>query len=186
MGESLLKRLLFVGTWIHVLCVIGAVAGIVCGREWRLLLIPMAIVPFVRLVSVSVIDEEKERGRWAKMFLHLLQEMVGIPAVTSFSTLLAFRFGGGFCFWAPSMMAAATITVLFLPVFTPSTVLHPLLRVSTLLLIAVWGVMSPFVSGEPQDAMLFGFTILALCHIAVRFILGLWDVRKEAQREELF
>ena len=184
MGESLLKRLLSVGAWIHVLCVIGAVAGIVCGREWRLLLIPMAIVPFARLMSVSVTSGKKKRGRWAKMFLHFILEAASLYCVTASSTLLAFHFGGGSCFWAPSMVAAATVSVLFLPLFTP-TVMHPLLRVATLLLIAVCGVISPFVSGEPQNAMLLGFSIPSFCYVAVRFILGLWDLRKEARREEL-
>ena len=186
MGERLLKRSPSVGAWIHVLCAIGAVTGIVCGREWRLLLIPMAIVPFARLLSIPVISGKKERGRWARMLLHFFQEAACFYVITSSSVLLAFHFGGGSCVWAPSMMVAATASVLFLPVFTPRTVMHPLLRVSTLLLVVVWGIVSPFVSNAPQDAMLFGFTILAFCYGAVRFILGLRDLRREALREALF
>ena len=186
MGERLLKRSLFIGAWIHVLCAISAVAGVVCGREWRLLLIPMAIVPFARLMTIPVVSGKKKRGRWARMLLHFFQETVSFYVITSSSAVLAFHFGGGFCVWAPSMMVAATGSVLFLPLFTLRTVLHPLLRVSTLLLMVVWGIVSPFVSNAPQDAMLLGFTILAFCYGAVRFILGLRDLRRKAQREELF
>lgn len=166
-----------------------AIAGVASGREWRLLLVPAAILPPLKMAgsSLKYHDLTFRRAVTAPSgtaFPSLCRAMavaidvIGCVAATNFALEMSRHFGGGSCAWAPVAMAAAVTAAAMLPFFTEGW-RYPALRNACLSVELASLAAMPLLLSDSRSAAGLGGIFIALVYAPIRVWLAVRNRKKE-------
>lgn len=153
-----------------------ACAGVVAGRDWRLLLVPLAIVPLQRLIGVGM--SSNGVAETPKMS-SVLREASHAGISTALACPLAASLASGICPWAAGAMAAAMASLAVAPPLHVAS-RHQGVRIVAMLLSAALYAASGFVPGGCDGMVAAGTMIGFPVFIVVRVVLAVRERKREA------
>lgn len=157
-----------------------ACAGVVAGRDWRLLLVPLAIVPLQRLIGVGMSSDGMASDSEAEtQKMSALREATHAGITTALACPLAVSLASGGCPWSAGAMAAAMASLAVAPPLYAAT-RHRGVRIAAMLSAAALYAASGFVP-DGCDGMVAAGTVVGFPgFIAVRVVLAARDRRRVA------
>ena len=161
--------------WLAVGFSALACAGVVAGRDWRLLLVPLAIVPLQRLIGVGMSSD----GEAATPKMSVLREASHAGVSTAMACPLAASLASGCCPWAAGAMAAAMASLAVAPSLQVAS-RHQGVRIAAMLSAAALYAASGFVPGGCAGMVAAGTVIGFPVFIAVRVAIAFRDRKREA------
>lgn len=147
-----------------------ASVGIVAGCAWRLLLVPLAMIPVLRMVgagfsSRSVRSSEGVTDAYGSALGDVSQAGIATVVVD----FLTMHLGGGGCPWAPCAVTAAMAAAAVLPVLS-GPVRFPAFRAVCLLASAVCFALVPFVFADDLSIARLGSVFVMFVYAPTRLI----------------
>ena len=161
----------FVAIVVVALFSVLAGVGIVSGCEWRLLLVPLAIVPLLRMIGamagVELPVSEKPASEGAgDTYGTALGDCVHAGVASMLAEVIARNLGCGRCFWAPgAVTAAATLPLL------SGKVHHSVLRMVCLFAAGAYFAFAPFVFVQDLDMVQLGSVFTMFVYVPTRLVL---------------
>lgn len=162
-------------TWVFGLVAFAAFAvlagvGIVSGRAWRLLLVPLAMIPVLRMVGAgfSLSPLQSSEGV-TDAYSSALGDASQAGIATVFVDFLAMHLGGGECPWAPCAMTAAMAAAAVLPVLS-GPVRFPAFRTACLLAAAVCFAVMPFAYADDLNIARLGSAFVMFVYAPTRLV----------------
>ena len=166
-----------------------ALVGVTIGREWRLLLVPAAILPPLKMAGASLKYNDltfrrtvtASSGMAFPLLYHAMAvaiDVIGCVAATNFALEMSRHFGGGSCAWAPAAMAAAVTAAAMLPFFTEGW-RYPALRNACLSVELASLAAMPLLFAESQSMVGLGGIFIALVYAPIRVWLAVSNRKRE-------
>ncbi len=156
-----------------------ACIGVMIGREWRLLLVPVAMLPIVRLMGAALIWDASPLKKWKGVPVSaVLMDITHAGVLSLFPAAFAGHFGGGACSWAAGAMAAAVSTAAMTPPFC-GVVRYNGIRMAFVYSAVACMTIAPFVFSGSQLILSLGGALVMLVYGPLRWFLAVRDLRKE-------
>lgn len=146
--------------------------GVVAGREWCLLLVPLAMVPLLRMIGAvfsAPASSVPEGG--ADAFSTALGDCTHVGLASILTDVIARNLGCGRCVWAPGAMTAAMASSAALPQLS-GKVFYPAFRAVCLLAAAAYFALAPFVFPQELDMGPFGSVLTMFVYVPARLYLA--------------
>lgn len=156
-----------------------AVVGIVLGRGWRLLFVPLAILPLVRLIRGGDQSEDATPGKTGKRYRVVFHDIFHTYIAVGGAWSLAFYLPGGSCAWAQGAMAAAMTAISVSFPALAIQVRYPVLRLVCAYAAATCYAFLPMIFTRDPGIAVYGSFFVVLVYIPVRFIRAVRDRKKE-------
>ena len=172
---SAMKPKILIGAATAVFAVLAGV-GVVAGREWRLLLVPLGMLPCLRVLAKVFSVERGAAEDVSESYSSALGDAFHAGFATVFTDVLAVHLGGSGCYWAPCAVTAAVAMASLLPVFSVP-VRYPVLRATTLFAAAAWFAVMPFAYTGSLDIARLGTAFTMLFYAPARLILAFRRLR---------
>ena len=154
-----------------------ACVGIVIGREWKLLLAPLALVPIIRMVG-SIIDRDNMPGAPRRsLFTAALRDIVHATIPSAVACPFVMSLADGRCAWAAGTMAAAMSAIAASAPFLGRIQYRTLLSSALLAASAVYALVA-FVSKGDSGWLVCGTAITFPIYAIVRVAIAARDWRK--------
>ena len=151
-----------------------ALASVAIGREWRLLLVPVSLLPLLTMMGAGLKYGDSSCRRASSILLDIIYCVVA----TNFAEQMAKHFGGGACFWAPGAMATAVTAAAMLPFFYGS-VRHPVLRTVCMSVEMASTAVMPFLFPNSKNVVGLGGIFIVLVYVPIRIYLAVRDRKRE-------
>lgn len=154
-----------------------ACAGIVIGREWKLLLAPLAIVPIIRMVGSFIGSGDMPGGPRRSLFTAALHDIVHATIPSAVACPFVMSLADGRCAWAAGTMAAAMSAIAASAPFLGRVQYRTLLSSALLAASAVYALVA-FVSKGDSGWLVCGTAITFPIYAIVRVAIAARDWRK--------
>ena len=152
-----------------------ALAGVAVGREWRLLLVPVTILPILTMMGAGLKYDDNPTYRNTRS---TILDFFYCVAATNFAGQMATHFGGGSCFWAPGAMTTAVTAAAMLPFFY-GKVRAPILRTVCMSVEMASSAALPFLFTDVKNIAGLGGICIVLVYTPIRIYLAVRDRRME-------
>ncbi len=152
-----------------------ACVGVVLGRDWKLLLVPLAVVPVLAMLGGMMAGLEEENRKTGHM-LSALTETVNTTTATIIAYALCAQLAPR-CPWAAGAMAAAMAAVSITSPFA-GPMRSRALRVGTMLCAAVFYAGTAIVTSGNADIVGYGGTFSIPVFAVARIWLAVRDSKK--------
>ena len=168
---SAMKPKILTGAATAVFTVLAGV-GVVAGREWRLLLVPLGMLPLLRMIGAafSAPASSAPEGS-ADAYSTALGDCTHVGLASILTDVIARNLGCGRCVWAPGAMTAAMTAAAALPQLS-GKVVYPALRIVCLLAAAAYFAFAPFVFPQELDMGPFGSVLTMFVYVPTRHCLA--------------
>lgn len=166
-----MKRKILTGAATAAFALLAGV-GVAVGREWRLLLVPLAMIPLLRMIGAvfsASASPAPEGG--ADVYSTAFGDCAHVGLASILTDVIARNLGCGRCVWAPGAMTAAVTAAAALPQLS-GTVVYPAFRIVCLLAAAAYFALAPFVFPQDPDMGLFGSVLTMFVYVPARLCLA--------------
>ena len=146
--------------------------GIVTGREWRLLLVPLAMMPLLRMIGATFSPSESPASEGgAGTYSTALGDCSHVGFASILTDVIARNLGCGRCVWAPGAMTAAMTAAAALPQLS-GKVHYPVFRTLCLFAAAAYFALAPFVFAQDPDMGQLGSVFTMFVYVPARLCLA--------------
>lgn len=155
-----------------------ALAGIVVGRDWKMLLVPLALLPAIRVFGADSTTRGLLPNFVSASDVFAAREIMLALLATAGTFAISSRFATGKCGWMAGAMTAAIAAISTTRPFSGNS-RHRLLFVFCMLGAASSYAIVAFVSSGDVNATGFGALFVFPLFVVARAWLGVRDSRKE-------
>lgn len=156
-----------------------ALVGLVLGRDWKLLLVPLFLLPTIRFFAADSTTKEVVSGSAPASTVFTVREIMLALVATAGAFALSARFATGKCVWSAGAMTAAMSAISTIHLFS-GTFRHRSLFAFCMLGAASSYAIVAFATSGDVDATGFGALFVVPVFAVARAWLGVRDGRKGA------
>lgn len=151
---------------------VPAGVGIVTGREWRLLLVPLAMMPLLRMIGATFSPSEGPVSEGeASTYSTALGDCAHVGFASILTDVIARNLCCGRCVWAPGAMTAAMTVAAALPQLS-GKVIYPVFRMFCLFAAAAYFALAPFAFTKDPDMGQLGSVFTMFVYVPARLYLA--------------
>ena len=154
-----------------------AIVGLVLGRDWKLLLVPLVLLPPIRLFGVGLTSKDTSPRLVPASLVLAVREIILALSVTAGTFGFTGIFTNGNCALSVGAMTAAISAISTIRLFS-GAFRHRLLFIFCMLGAASYYVIADFVTSGNIDAMGFGALFVFPVFVVARAWLGVRDWKK--------
>ena len=156
-----------------------ALVGLVLGRDWKLLLVPLFLLPTIRFFAADSTTKEVVSGSAPASTVFTVREIMLALVATAGAFAFSARFATGKCVWSAGAMTAAMSAISTIHLFS-GTFRHRALFAFCMLGAASSYAIVAFATSGDVDATGFGALFVVPVFAVARAWLGVRDGRKGA------